>query len=79
MSDAAIIGAAPWYDAVLRELYFNAESDTGIYINITGTNTGLVANVFCGSADISNASIVASGMIGVACYDDDGVQAAPIA
>jgi len=79
MSDAAIIGAAPWYDAVLRELYFTAESDTGVYINITGTNTGLVANVYCASADIGTASIVASGMFGVACYDDDGIQAAPIA
>jgi len=79
MSAAAIIGAAPWYDALLRELYFNAESDTGEYINISGANTGLVANVYCGSADISTTSIVASGMLGVACYDDDGIQAAPIA
>ncbi len=77
MSAAAIIGAAPWYDAVLRELYFNAESDTGEYINISGTNTGLLANIFCGSADISTTSIVASGMIGVAVYDDDGIQVAP--
>ena len=79
MSAAAIVGAAPWYDAVLRELYFLAESDTGEYINISGSNTGLVANVFCASADITTTSIVASGMFGVACYDDDGIQAAPIA
>lgn len=79
MSDAPIIGAAPWYDAIIRDCYFNAETDTGIYINITGTNTGLVANCFFGSADISTTSVVASGMLGVGCYDDDGIQAAPIA
>lgn len=79
MSDAAIIGAAPWYDAIIRDCYFNAETDTGIYINISGTNTGIVANCYFGSADISTTSVVASGMLGVGCYDDDGIQAAPIA
>ena len=79
MSDAAIIGAAPWYDALIRDCYFLAESDTGEYINISGSNTGMVANCYFGSADIGTDSIVASGMIGVGCYDDDGVQAAPIA
>ena len=79
MSAAAIVGAAPWYDALIRDCYFLAESDTGEYINISGTNTGMVANCFFGSADISTTSIVASGMIGTACYDDDGLQAAPIA
>jgi len=79
MSAAAIIGAAPWYDAIIRDCYFNAESGTGEYINISGSNTGLVANCYFGSADISTTSIVASGMIGVGCYDDDGIQVAPIA
>ena len=80
MSDACIIGAAPWYDALIRDCYFLAESDTGVYINISGTNTGMVANCYFGSADISTTSIVASGMIGTACWDDDGTaQAAPIA
>ena len=79
MSDAPIIGAAPCYDLLIRDCYFNAETDTGIYINISGTNTGMVANCFFGSADISTSSLVASGVLGVACYDDDGVQAAPIA
>lgn len=79
MSDAAIVGAAPWYDALIRDCYFLAESDTGQYINISGSNTGMVANCYFGSADISTTSIVASGMIGTACYDDDGLQAAPIA
>lgn len=79
MATAPISGAAPWYDAIIRDCYFNAETDTGVYINISGTNTGLVANCFFGSADIQTTSIVASGMIGSACYDDDGLQAAPIA
>jgi hypothetical protein len=79
MATPPINGAAPWYDCIIRDCYFNAETDTGVYINVSGTNTGLVANCFFGSADISTTSIVASGMIGVACYDDDGVQAAPIA
>jgi len=79
MSDSCIVGAAPWYDALIRDCYFLAESDTGTYINISGSNTGMVANCYFGSADITTTSIVASGMLGVACYDDDGVQAAPIA
>ncbi|MHC4752737.1 MAG: hypothetical protein ACYTFW_23055, partial [Planctomycetota bacterium] len=41
MSDAAIIGAAPWHDAVIRDNYFANDSTTGIFINIAGsTSTG---------------------------------------
>lgn len=79
MDGPCIVGAAPWYDALIRDCYFLAESDTGVYISITGTNTGMVANCYFGSADIQTTSIVASGMLGVGCYDDDGIQAAPIA
>jgi hypothetical protein len=81
MSAAAIIGAANWYDVVIRDCYFNAESDTGEYINVSGsTNTGIVANCYFASADITTTSIVIAGdVFGVGCYDDDGLQAAPIA
>lgn len=79
MATPPINGAAPWYDAIIRDCYFNAETDTGVYINISGINTGMVANCYFGSADITTTSIVASGMLGVGCYDDDGIQAAPIA
>lgn len=79
MSAAAIIGAAPVYDIVIRDCYFNAESDTGEYINISGTNSGIVANCYFASADIGTTSLVGIGIFGSGCYDDDGLQAAPIA
>lgn len=78
MATAPIVGAAPWYDAVLRDLYFNAETDSGEYISITGTgNTGLLANVYCGSADISTTSFVTGDILGAGVYDDAGIQAVP--
>jgi hypothetical protein len=79
MSDAPITGAAPIYDAVLKNLYFNAETDTGIYVNFSGTNTGLLANIYCSSADISTGSFVTGGMLGAGVYDDAGIQAVPAA
>ncbi len=79
MSDAPIRGAAPWYDGIIRDCYFNAASDTGLYINISGTNTGLVANCYFSSADISTTSLVTGGMLGAGCYDDAGIQAVPAA
>lgn len=74
MATPPIQGAAPWYDCIIRDCYFNAETDTGVYINISGTNTGLVANCFFGSADIGTDSVVTGGMEAVACYDDAGLQ-----
>jgi hypothetical protein len=78
MSAAPIKGAAPWYDCIIRDCYFNLETDTGEYISITGTgNTGLVANCYFASADISTTSLVTGDMLGAGCYDDAGIQAVP--
>ena len=76
MATAPIQGAAPWLDAEIRDCYFNAETDTGIYINISGTtSTGIIANCYFASADISTSSLsTGSGLITVACYDTQGLQ-----
>jgi hypothetical protein len=78
MSAAPIIGAAPWYDCIIRDCYFNLETDTGEYISITGAgNTGLVANCYFASADMSTTSLVTGDLLGAGCYDDQGIQAVP--
>lgn len=80
MSAAPIIGAAPWYDCIIRDCYFNAATDTAQYVNVTGaSNTGSVSNCFFGAADINTTSVVASGMIGPGLFDGAGIQANPIA
>lgn len=78
MSAACITGAAPIYDIVIRDCYFNAESDSGIYINLGASgNTGLIANCYYGSADIgaTTTSIVGGGAVYCAQYDYQGLQA----
>jgi len=75
MSQAGIRGAAPWYSAVIRDIYFSEETDTGEYITITGSsNTGVVANIYCASADIGTDSLVTGGIEVAAAYDDAGLQ-----
>lgn len=78
MSAAPIIGAAPWYDCIIRDCYFGLATDTAQYITISGTgNTGLVANCYFAAADISTTSLVTGDMLGAGCYDDAGIQAVP--
>lgn len=77
MTDACIVGAAPWYDAVIRDCYFNADSDTNIYINIAGsTSTGIISNCHFGVADISTGRIVEGGLIATGAYDGGGLSTA---
>ena len=74
MSDACIIGAAPWYDAVIRDCYFNAETDTNVYINIAGsTSTGTISNCHFSCADVSSGRIVEGGLICTGIYDGGGL------
>ena len=73
MATAPIVGAAPWYDAVIRDCYFNADPDSNIYITIAGsTSTGIVANCFFGVADVSTGRIVEGGLIVVGGFDGGG-------
>jgi len=75
MDGPCIIGAAPWYDAVIRDCYFNADPDGGIYINIAGSSsTGIIANCYFANADISTDAIVEGGLISAGCYDTQGIQ-----
>lgn len=77
MSDACIVGAAPWYDAVIRDCYFNADSDTNVYINIAGsTSTGTISNCHFSVADVSTGRIVEGGLIATGIYDGGGLSTA---
>jgi len=77
MTDAPIRGASPWYNAVLRDLWFDMDTDTGLFVSIGGTtSTGVIGPCYCGSADISTTSFDTAGIEVVAAFDDDGIQAA---
>jgi hypothetical protein len=74
MSDAGIVGAAPWYDATIDDVRFNADSGTNVYINIAGsTSTGRISNVHMPVADISTGRIVEGGLIATGIYDGGGL------
>ncbi len=75
MSDAPIQMLAPVYDAIMRDIYFNAETDTGTYVTVSGSgNTGLIANVHCASADVSTTTFTKGGLFCVGIYDSQGIQ-----
>lgn len=74
MSGPCIVGAAVWYDAVVRDNYFNADPDGSIYINIAGsTSTGIISNNHFGVADISTGRIVEGGLLVTGAYDGGGL------
>jgi hypothetical protein len=76
MSDAPIRGASPWYTAVLANLWFDQDTDTGLFVSVSGTAcTGVIGPCFCGSGDISTTSFDTAGMEVVGAFDDDGIQA----
>lgn len=80
MATAPIATAAPVWDLLIRDCYFSVVTDSGVYIDIAGTdNTGLVANCYFGSADISTTGLPGllagvSGVFGAGIYDDDGLD-----
>lgn len=75
MSAAPIQMLAPVYDAMIRDIYFNAETDDGTYITVSSTgNTGLIANVHCASADVSTTTFTKGGLICAGIYDSAGIQ-----
>jgi len=76
MATSPIQGAAPWLDAFLYELYFHAEPDDNLYVNIAGTtNTGLAANFYCGADKMSdlvtNGTTHVSGIFYVGMHDEN--------
>lgn len=76
MTDAPIRGASPWHNAFLYDLRFDEDTDTGLYVSISGTtSTGIIAKMYCGSDDISTTSFDSAGIEVIAAYDDDGIQA----
>lgn len=80
MATAPITTAAPCWDLMIRNSFFSVVTGSGVYINIAGTdNTGLVANCYFGSADLSTTGIPGliagvSGVFGAGLYDDDGLD-----
>jgi len=80
MATAPIATAAPVYDLMIRDCYFSVVTDSGVYIDIAGTsNTGLVANCYFASADLSTTGIPGlvagvSGCFAAGLYDDDGID-----
>lgn len=80
MATAPITTAAPQWDLLIRDSYFSIVTATGVYIDIAGTsNTGLVANCYFGTADLSTTGIPGliagvSGVFAAGLYDDDGVD-----
>ena len=65
---------------MIRDCYFSTAPDSGVYINIAGTdNDGVVANCYFGTADISTTGIPGlvagvSGVFAAGLFDDDGVD-----
>ena len=80
MATAPITTAAPVYDLMIRDCYFSVVTDSGVYIDIAGTtNTGLIANCFFATADLTTTGIPGtvagvSGVFGSGLYDDDGIE-----
>jgi len=80
MATAPITTAAPVWDLMIRDCYFSIVTDSGVYIDIAGTsNTGLVANSYFGTADLSTTGIPGlvagvSGCFAAGLYDDDGID-----
>jgi len=72
MATAPIIGAAPWYDAMIRDCYFADETDTTEYINIAGsTSDGAVLNCYFPVA-YDAGQIVQGGLTGAGLHFQDG-------
>ena len=63
-------------DIVIRDCFFNADPDGSIYVNITGTNTGIMSNCHFGVADVSTNRIVEGGIICTGIYDGGGLATA---
>ena len=77
MATAPIKGASPWYNAVLKNLWFDIDTTAGTFVLISGTtSTGVCGPCYCGSGDISTTSFDTAGIEVVAAFDDDGIQAA---
>jgi len=77
MATAPIIGASPWYTAILKNLWFDKIPTSGQFVTISGTScVGVIGPCYCGSDDIGASSFDAAGMWVIA-YDNDGVQAGP--
>ncbi len=77
MTAAPIRGASPWYNAIIKNVWFDMDTDTGDFVTISGTtSTGVCGPCYCGSADIGTTSFDTAGIEVVAAFDDDGVQAA---
>jgi hypothetical protein len=75
MATAPIIGASPWYTAVLANLWFDKDTTAGQFVAIGGTtSTGVCGPCFCGSGDISTTSFDTAGIEVVGAFDDDGIQ-----
>jgi len=76
MNKAPIRGASPWHTALLGNLWFDQETDTGQFITISGTtSTGVCGPCYCGSADVGTDSFDLAGIESVGIFDDDGIQA----
>jgi len=76
MATAPIVGASPWYNAVLANLWFDKDTTAGQFVSITGTAcTGVCGPCYCGSGDISTTSFDTAGIEVVGAFDDDGIQA----
>ena len=74
MSDACITMLAPVYDAAISDCRFGADSDTGIYITVSGSgNTGYISNMHFAVADVSTGRIVEGGLICTGIYDGGGL------
>ena len=79
MATAPITTAAPVWDMVIRDCYFNAVPDSTYYIQIVGSNnSGIVANCHFGAADV-NAELSglvngSSGAYATAMYDQVGID-----
>lgn len=73
MSGPCIKGAAPIYDAMIRNCYFGADPDGSIVITFSGSNTGHIHNCYFAIANVSTDRIVEGGMIATGIYDGGGL------
>lgn len=72
-SGPSIVIAGSSTENIIRDCYFGQDPTGGIYINITGTNTGSIANCHFACADVNTGRIVEGGLIGTGIYDGGGL------
>ena len=75
---ACIQVAAPATEILIRGCFFPQQPSSGVYIDTTGANYGLIADSFFNHDDLDTdaAIVLGTGVVAVGCYDKAGIATA---